>query len=122
MAAQIRQYFATFNPSVITSGCRYFSGMGSLTALTCNQLSNPRGATVKALLINSGEPMSMYHNQNRATVQGSITLGDPPDMYQVSRVVIDFVYQTHYQFRGLVECPFEISCHIQELNRFFHYM
>jgi hypothetical protein len=86
VAAQIRQYFATFNPAVITTGCRYFEGLGSLTASTCDKLSNPRGATVKGLLIHSGEPMSMYDRQNFATVQDSILLGTTPDMYQVSVV------------------------------------
>lgn len=83
MAAQIRQYFQTFNTTVITSGCSYFGGSGSLSALTCDHLSNPKGATVKALLIHSGELMSQYDSESRTTVQGSVPLVGTPDVYQV---------------------------------------
>jgi hypothetical protein len=83
MAAQLRQYFVQFNSSMSSSlGCHYHN----LTHqdMTCDHLSNPRGATVKALLINSGEPMSLYDNQNLNTVQDSMTLSSVPNYYQVT--------------------------------------
>lgn len=46
-------------------------------------LSNPKGASVKAMLIHSGELMSQYDAQSASTVQGSISLQGSPDMYQV---------------------------------------
>jgi hypothetical protein len=82
VAAQIRQYFQTFNPSVIT-GCDLFTGSGSLSQVTCDHLSNPKGATVKAMLIQSGEQMSLYDSESASTTQASVTLLGTPDMYQV---------------------------------------
>jgi hypothetical protein len=84
VAAQIRQYFVKFNSSVITNGCRYFTGTGTLAATTCDQLSNPRGATVKALVIQSGEQMSQYSSVS-STVLPTTNLGSTPDVFQVGK-------------------------------------
>lgn len=82
MAAQIRQYFVQFNVSMTPSvGCHYHNA--SHYDMTCDHLSNPRGATLKALLINSGEPMSQYDNQNLNTIQASMILTSVPNYYQV---------------------------------------
>lgn len=82
MAAQIRQYFVQFDPAIITTGCRYFTGIGSLSSSTCNQLLNPRGATVKALVIHSGERMSQYYSFGSTAIP-TTNLDKTPDMFQV---------------------------------------
>ena len=87
MAAQIRQYFVQFNASMTPSvGCHYHNA--SHYDMTCDHLSNPRGATLKALLINSGEPMSQYDNQNLNTIQASMILTSVPNYYQVILALI----------------------------------
>jgi hypothetical protein len=94
VAAQIRQYFETFNPSVITTGCALFTGSGGLSQATCDNLSNPKGATIKAMLIHSGEQMAEYDSQNVGTTQASTPLLGTPDMYQVPPIVAHFTCLT----------------------------
>jgi hypothetical protein len=62
----------------MSANCRYNLGAD------CSSLTNPRGATVKALLIQSGEPITTYDATGRETVEPTSTLSSTPDMYQVS--------------------------------------
>jgi hypothetical protein len=41
-----------------------------------------RGATVKALLIQSGEPVTQYDSEGRKTIEPTSVLSTTPDMYQ----------------------------------------
>lgn len=73
-AAVIRQYFedprfwqATCNPSY---------------ALCAGGAFSPRGATVKAALIHSGEAMHSYNKNQGPTYEPPAALGTPPDYYQ----------------------------------------
>lgn len=83
-AAIIRQYFSNYNPSS-NQGCTYTHGTSSLqlTNGTCDANTNPRGATVKAMLIHSGQPMFAYETSNYKTEEPRAILSSPPDMYQV---------------------------------------
>lgn len=89
-AALIRQYFAgNEDGDVDGSG----GGGGEVTAYQqvcrdtyplCQQFS-PRGATVKAMLIHSGEAMEEYYTgrYNASTTEPTAPLiNSPPDMYQ----------------------------------------
>eukprot|EP00604_Paraphysomonas_vestita_P002812 CAMPEP_0174818882 /NCGR_PEP_ID=MMETSP1107-20130205/1813_1 /TAXON_ID=36770 /ORGANISM="Paraphysomonas vestita, Strain GFlagA" /LENGTH=431 /DNA_ID=CAMNT_0016031437 /DNA_START=818 /DNA_END=2110 /DNA_ORIENTATION=+ len=82
-AAQVRQYFATYNPTFNT-GCSYTYGSTNLqlSTSTCNSNSNPRGATIKALLVHSGEKMDSYLTGDYETKEPNAPLSNPPDMYQ----------------------------------------
>jgi hypothetical protein len=85
-AAQIRQYFAVYDSSAmpLDDGCSYFTSVNSvITADTCDAQPNPRGATVKAMLVNSGEAMGTYYPNGYETMEPQMTLAAPPDMYQV---------------------------------------
>lgn len=84
-AGIIRQYFQDYNSSA-NSGCSYTSGTSDLqlsNGLSCEANNNPRGATVKAMLIHSGEPMFAYETSNYKTKEPKAVLSSPPDMYQV---------------------------------------
>ena len=83
-AAQIRQYFETYN-STFNTGCSYTHGSSNLQfyTTTCNSNSNPRGATIKALLVHSGEKMDSYFTNGYPTKEPESPLPNPPDMYQV---------------------------------------
>jgi hypothetical protein len=66
------------------NGCSYFTTSGaSFTTDTCDAQPNPKGATVKAMLINSGEAMTSYYPDGYDTTEPMLTLAAPPDMYQV---------------------------------------
>lgn len=84
-AGIIRQYLVTYNSSM-NSGCTYTHGTSTLELSTgsCDLNTNPRGATVKAMLIHSGEPMIAYETSNYKTQEPKALLSVPPDMYQVS--------------------------------------
>mmetsp|Transcript_6383 Transcript_6383/g.9629 ORF Transcript_6383/g.9629 Transcript_6383/m.9629 type:complete len:560 (-) Transcript_6383:78-1757(-) len=71
VASQIRQYFE--DPSFYATVCQ--------AVYNCSAYS-PRGATVKAMLIHSGEPMDTYYTANRDTTEPTAELGPPPDYYQ----------------------------------------
>lgn len=61
----------------MSTNCRYN------LAADCSSLTNPRGATVKALLIQSGEPITLYDAVGRDTEEPTAALSSTPDMYQV---------------------------------------
>mmetsp|Transcript_14029 Transcript_14029/g.14643 ORF Transcript_14029/g.14643 Transcript_14029/m.14643 type:complete len:1100 (-) Transcript_14029:260-3559(-) len=77
VAAQIRSYFAQKK----SSRCNYLSAY-NFPLPDCSNLTNPKGATVKALVIHSGEPITLYDSESRDTVEPTATLSTVPDMYQ----------------------------------------
>jgi hypothetical protein len=44
VAAQIRQYFQSYDTLVVNARCKFFTGTGTLQSQSCGQLSNPKGA------------------------------------------------------------------------------
>ena len=61
IAAQVRQYFedSTFWETICASSGSIFV---SSSALCSGGAFSPRGATIKALLVHSGEPMTLYNS------------------------------------------------------------
>jgi len=82
MAAQIRQYFTDYNNTALLDSCLYFNGTDDLKMNTCDAQPNPRGATIKAMLVHSGGPMDSYESNGYDTKEPTANLGMPPDMYQ----------------------------------------
>lgn len=81
-AALIRQYFSGSNPSDLSSSTSAYQSVCQPAYPLCKAFS-PRGATVKALLIHSGEAMEEYYTGNRNTTEPTAPLvNSPPDMYQ----------------------------------------
>ena len=72
IAAQIRQYFET--PQFWASTCR----QTALYPRCTDGAFAPRGATVKAVLIHSGDAMGTYAGSKEPYA----SLGTPPDFYQ----------------------------------------
>ena len=70
-AATVRQYFLDTN---------FWGTMCNSSYSKCGSF-NPKGATVKAMLINSGHPMADYGG-NSETVEPAASLSSPPDFYQ----------------------------------------
>lgn len=73
VGAQIRQYFS--DSQFWAATCRN----NAVYAKCAGGAFNPRGATVKAMLIHSGETMASYTG---GTQEPYATLGNPPDYYQ----------------------------------------
>lgn len=102
-ASQIRQYFTNYNPSFNT-GCTYTHGSTNLQISTsfCDSNRNPRGATIKALLVHSGEKMDSYFTNGYETKEPNSPLSYPPDMYQVSYYYI-MIYIMIYIFYIIIK-------------------
>jgi hypothetical protein len=75
IAAQIRQYFE--DSQFWAATCQ----QASLYTRCTDGAFSPRGATVKAVLIHSGEAMGTYGGYS-STAEPSSILGSPPDYYQ----------------------------------------
>jgi hypothetical protein len=75
-AAMVRQYFS--NSTFWETECRRYA-----SAATCTAFS-PSGVLIKAVLMNSGEPMERYATTGRSTtcVIPDQPLGAPPDYFQ----------------------------------------
>jgi hypothetical protein len=83
-AAIIRQYFVQYNSS-LNKACTFTTATTNLALSSgyCDMNSNPRGATIKAMLIHSGQPMTAYYSTARyGTQEPNALLASPPDMYQ----------------------------------------
>lgn len=81
-AALVRQYFSGDDESILESGTSYYQLMCQESYPLCKAFS-PRGATVKAILIHSGEAMEEYFAGTRNTTEPTAPLiNSPPDMYQ----------------------------------------
>jgi hypothetical protein len=64
--------------------CHFIDSNDVFLDCNTNNYNNPKGATLKALLIQSGEPISKYDSQGKKTKEPTATLSSTPDMYQVS--------------------------------------
>lgn len=112
-AGIIRQYFVNYNSSA-NNGCTYTHGTSNLqlTSGFCDANTNPRGATVKAMLIHSGQPMFAYETSNYKTEEPRAVLSSPPDMYQVITCLESF----SRNLRVLVAYLYKTFCRILELK------
>jgi hypothetical protein len=72
VAATVRQYFEDE---------KFWATMCNTDYSSCGAFA-PKGATVKAALIHSGEPMALYNQNQKASEEPPSTLGNPPDAYQ----------------------------------------
>jgi hypothetical protein len=120
VASQIRQYFEQFNSSM-SELCTFSEADGKkIVSSECVSGTNLRGATVKALLIHSGEPMAAYNNNNGggddSTTEPTTMLASPPDWFQVNRHMLLklFTHSTSLYTLGLWTC---LSAECSPLHR-----
>ena len=96
-AAMVRQYFT--NSTFWQTECRRYSTEAACTAFS------PSGVLVKAVLMNSGEPMKQYATNGRATTIPDQALGAPPDYFQgYGRIMLSNVLP----LSGTTEASFQL--------------
>ena len=95
-AAAIRQYFK--DPKFWAASC-------DPTYDLCGSL-DPRGATVKAVLLHSGEQMTQYTGST-GTTEATTSIGTTPDFYQGKSLILIIIYVFLFLFLILI-LPFLI--------------